>query len=299
MLKTSVRYFNVVVHHGSIRAAANFLRIHQSAVSRQIQALEAEYKATLLERHARGVRLTAAGEVLYASVQEIGCSADRARSEINALQGLKQGNVRVHTIEALVTHFLPNAIRQFQEQYPGVNFEVMAVSSDLVVAAVQQGDTDMGLCFTTPSTPGVAYAHRMTGKLFAIMRADHPLAGMQEISIANLSNWPIGISSRMTNSRMLFDRACESQGIEAHPKLETNSVELLHQFAFTKGAISVTSPYAVMEDIKRKRLVALPFRESELNTGNYEVLTMTGRKPSDAAERFIALLGREFKAMAK
>lgn len=298
MLKTSIRYFNAVVHHGSIRAAADFLRINQSAVSRQIQALEEEYDVTLLERHARGIRLTAAGEVLFANVREMGFAADRVRSEIDALQGLKHGHVRVHTIEALVTGLVPHAIRKFQEQFPGVNFEVMVVSSDLVVAAVKQGDTDLGLCFTTPLMPGVTRAHRMPGKLLAIMRPDHPLAKMRELSVSNLTTWPVGVTSRMTSSRELFDRACESRGVEVQPKLETNSVELLHQFAFTRDAIAVTSPYALMDDIENKLLVARPFREPELNAGNFEILTMLGRKPSVAAERFLLLLGREFERMA-
>lgn len=298
MLKTSVRYFTAVVHHGSIRAAANFLRIHQSAVSRQIQALEDEYGAALLERHARGIRLTTAGEVLFANVREVGFAVDRARSEIDALQGLKRGHVRVHTIEALVTHLVPQTIRRFQEQYPGVDFEVMVVSSDLVIEAVKQGVTDLGLSFTTPLMPGVARAHRLVGKLRAIMRPDHPLVNMRELSVRNLATWPIGLTSRMTSSRVLFDRACERIGIELQPKLETNSVALLHQYAFTQDAIAVTSPYALIDDIKSKRLVARPFIEPELSAGNFEILTMVGRKPSVAAERFLLFLGREFERMA-
>jgi DNA-binding transcriptional LysR family regulator len=292
LLKTSMRYFLAVVQHGSIRAAAEALLINQSAVSRQMQSLEEEYDVALLERYARGVRLTPAGEVLYSAIREMGFSADRTRSEIDALQGLKRGHIRIHTIESMLHQVVPSVIEKFHEQFPGVNFEVVLAGSDAVVAAVRNGETDFGLTLGSHAILGVKTVYRIDCKLSAIMRPDHKLASMRNLSVANLVTWPLGVATRPTGTRQLFDDACSARGVDIKPKLETNSVELLHRFAFMEDAVVVTSDMMFVSSIKEGKLVARPLIEAELNSGHFEVLTMMGRKPTVAAERFLILLGR-------
>ncbi|RYE09658.1 MAG: LysR family transcriptional regulator [Hyphomicrobiales bacterium] len=290
-----MRYFLAVVQHGSIRAAAEALLINQSAISRQIQSLEEEYEATLLDRHARGVRLTPAGELLFSAIREIGFASERAKSEISALQGLKRGHIKIHAIESMLQSVIPNVIEKFHEQFPGVNFEVILSGSDAVVTAVRNGETDFGLTLGTHATPGVKTIYKMDCRLTAIMRPDHPLAASRNLSIANLATWPVGVATRPTGTRQLFDDACRSRGVDILPKLETNSVELLHQFAFIQDAVVVTSDVVLAGSIKAGRLVARPLAEAELNSGSFEVLVMVGRKQTVAAERFLLFLGRAFE----
>lgn len=288
-----MRYFMAVVQHGSIRAASENLLINQSAISRQIQSLEQEYDVVLFERHARGARLTAAGELLFSAAREIGFAADRAHSEIHALHGLKRGHIKIHTIETMLHHVIPSVMGKFHEQFPGVTFEIILSSSDAVVSAVRNGETDFGLTFGAPATPGVKTMFRMGSKLVAIMRPDHPLAATRNLSVANLVTWPIGVATRPTGTRQLFDSACNARSVDIIPKLETNSVELLRSFALFQDAVSVTSDLAFPEALRSEKLISRPLAEGELNGAHVEVLTMAGRKPTVAAERFLLFLGRE------
>ena len=292
MLKTSMRYFLAVVQHGSIRAAAEALLINQSAISRQIQSLEEEYETSLLERHARGVRLTPAGELLFSAIRDIGFTSDRARSEINALQGLKRGHIKMHVIESMLQHVIPSVVEKFHDQFPGVNFEVMMTSSDAVISAVRNGECDFGITLGTHASPGVNAIYSVDCRLTAIMRPDHPLASVRNLSVANLATWPVGVATRPTGTRQLFDDACRARGVEIIPKIETNSVELLHQFAFMEDAVVVTSDLVFAASIKAGKLVKRSLAEAELNNRRFEVLVMSGRKPTVAAERFLLMLGR-------
>src|SRR6202048_2472257 len=135
MIKASLRYFGAVVQHGSIRAAADALHIAQSAVSRQLQSLEQELDVQLIERRARGIVPTPAGELLYRYCRDASFHVERLRSEIDALQGLRRGNVRIATVESLMTGLLPDAIDKFRAQHPGITFEVMMSGSDGGAAA--------------------------------------------------------------------------------------------------------------------------------------------------------------------
>ena len=294
MLKTSMRYFLAVVQHGSIRAASEALRINQSAISRQIQSLEQEYDTTLFERHARGTKLTQSGELLFTSVRDIGFAAERTRSEINALQGLKRGHIRIHTIELMLHSIIPSVMEKFRDRFPGVDFEIVLASSDVVASAVRNGESDFGMTFATPAAPGVSTVFRMPSRLAAFMRPDHKLAGGGTLAVGNLTTWPIGVANRPTGTRQLFDNACRARGVEITPKLETNSVQLLHHFAMMEDAVAVTCDLAFLSSVRGGQLVSRLLDDADLTTGHVELLAMTGRKPTVAAEKFLLFLGREF-----
>src|ERR1700686_5161665 len=129
MIKASLRYFGAVVQHGAFRAAAEAPHVAQWRASPQLQSLEQELDVQLIERRARGISPTPAGELLYRYWREASFHVERLRSEIDALQGLRRGNVRIATVESLTTGLLPDTIDKFRALPPGVTFEVMLSGS--------------------------------------------------------------------------------------------------------------------------------------------------------------------------
>ena len=297
MLKMSLRYFASVVQHGSIRAAAGELGVAQSAISRQVQALERELGAPLLERRPRGVALTQAGELLFAYARQTTFRAERLRSEIDALQGLRRGHVRVHAIEAMVPHLLPRAIDAFLAQFPGITFEVEIAGTDQVQAAVREGRAEIGVGFCPEPAEEVRPVFRAREPLFAIVAPDHPLAPRRQISVRELASWPVAVPTRMTGSRNLFDGACRQGRVEVRPALETNSVELLHRFALVGHGVAVLTRLTCIESLRAHQLVALRFQEPEMSSGTIDVITLAGRRLPVAAERFLVPLRRVLDAL--
>ena len=86
--ETALRYFQEVARCGSISQAASNLHVATSAISRQISGLEENLGMALFERHARGMNLTAAGELLLAHARRSAMDAERTLHDIAALQGL-------------------------------------------------------------------------------------------------------------------------------------------------------------------------------------------------------------------
>lgn len=296
MLKTSLRYFASVVQQGSIRAAAGALGVAQSAISRQIQALEHELGAALLERRPRGVALTKAGELLFAYARETAFHTERLRSEIDALQDLRRGHVRVHAIEAMVPHLLPLAIDAFLAQYPGITFEVEIAGTDQVQAAVREGLAEIGVGFSPEPANELRTVCRVRVPLLAIVARDHPLARRRRISVRELVAWPVAVPIRPTGSRNLFEAACRRRRVQVAPALQTSSVELLHRFALVGHGVAVLTRLTCIENLRARQLLALRFRETELNEGTIEVITLAGRRLPVPAERFLLALRRELDA---
>lgn len=90
MLNTALRYFLEVVDAGSLTLAAQKLHVAPSAVSRMVRKLEGEHQAQLFERHARGMVLTEAGQLLKAYARRASLDAERARAEIRELSQIGQ-----------------------------------------------------------------------------------------------------------------------------------------------------------------------------------------------------------------
>src|SRR3954471_4326972 len=105
-----MRVLREVAVQGSFSAAAEALSYTQSAVSQQIAALEREAGAVLVERGARGVRLTEAGRELVAHAEDILARLDAAERELEAIAGLRGGRVRLVSFASAASSILPPAI---------------------------------------------------------------------------------------------------------------------------------------------------------------------------------------------
>jgi signal transduction histidine kinase len=124
MQMSGLRYFLVVARTGSIAAASAQLNVAASAISRQIANLEAELDCVLFERRPRGMVLSPAGELLARHARQTLVRAEQVAAEIQELQGLARGFIRVATAEGFALDLLPNAIAEFHARHPGIRFEV-------------------------------------------------------------------------------------------------------------------------------------------------------------------------------
>lgn len=294
MIPASLRYFTAVARHGSLREAAEELHIAQSALSRQVQKLERDFGLPLLERHARGVRLTSAGEIFLRHAQANLRQVERVRSELDALKGLRRGLVTVRAIEALVPHLLPGAVTRFSARHPGIRFEVVIDGSDQVVAAVREGRCDIGLAFYPPADADLVTVFKMREPLVAVMAASHPLAGRPRVSLADCASYPIASPMRNTGSRILIDVACKAAGIHLVPTLETNSMPLRAGFVQVNDGITFLSRLSAWDSLRSGELVAVPIRDRLVNSATIDAITHASRQLPLAAEEFLRFLQGEF-----
>jgi DNA-binding transcriptional LysR family regulator len=297
MINASLRYFAAVARHGSFREAAEELHIAQSALSRRIQKLENEFGIGLFERHARGVRLTSAGDIFLRHAQANLRQIERARSELDALKGLRRGTVNVHSIEALAPHLLPQAVARFTARHPGIRFEIVVDGSDQVIAAVREGRTDIGLAFYPPAERDLATAFKMREPLVAVASASHPLAGRRRVSLADCARYPIAAPMRNTGSRLLIDIAAKAAGMHLAPMLESNSIPLRVEFVRVNHGITFLSRLSAWDSLQSGELVAVPIRERLVNNASIDAITHAGRQLPLAAEEFLRVLQAEFQTL--
>ena len=114
--------FVTTVEYGSFSKAAEILNYSQSGISRMIADLEKEWKVTLMERNKGGVRLTSDGTRLLPYAKNLIAEYEKLQMQVDELNGLQSGLIRIGTFSSVATHWIPNIIKEFQKDYPNIDY---------------------------------------------------------------------------------------------------------------------------------------------------------------------------------
>ncbi|MGI6246217.1 MAG: LysR family transcriptional regulator [Pseudochelatococcus sp.] len=126
-----VRIFYTVAEAGSFTRAGEDLGLSQSAVSRQVSALERELKAPLFHRHARGLILTEQGELLFRAARDMTMRLEATRARLSESRERPSGTLRVTTTPGLGTHWLTPRLGEFMDIYPDIRVELLLTDDEL------------------------------------------------------------------------------------------------------------------------------------------------------------------------
>lgn len=168
--------FLKTVELGSFTRAAETLGYTQSAVSRSIADLEREWNMTLLARNKDGILLNSQGRELLPYIQSL-CNAQRAlEDQISEMHELVRGTLRVGTFTSVSIHWLPSIIKDFLDQYPGIQFELVnkwefAEVEDMIV----RGEVDCGF-LGLPVSDTLESFFLFEDRLLTVLPSDHRLA---------------------------------------------------------------------------------------------------------------------------
>ena len=147
-----LRIFHAAAQQGSFTHAGEMLGMSQSAVSRQVGALEGELGTPLFHRHARGLILTEEGELLMRTAREIVLKLENVRSQLADSRGQPTGTLRVSTTVGLGSTWLTSRLDEFIDLYPGINLELILNDDELDVAMRQ---ADVAIRLRAPTQPDV------------------------------------------------------------------------------------------------------------------------------------------------
>jgi DNA-binding transcriptional LysR family regulator len=186
-----LRVLRAVAEHGSFAAAAAELQYTPSAISQQIAALERETGAVLVERGPRGTRLTQAGGVLDRHAAVVLGQLAAARAELDDLASLRGGSVALAAFESAWTSVVPTAVSAYRRAHPDVQLQLAEQDPVEAVAGVRAGVADVAFVFEPnalepAALDGLSRTVIVHDPLWAVLPADHPLAGAPAVDLAAL-----------------------------------------------------------------------------------------------------------------
>ncbi|MDO5518092.1 MAG: LysR family transcriptional regulator [Clostridium sp.] len=199
--------FIKTVEYGSFTKAAQALSYSQSGISRMINDLEKEWNVILVERVHRGVRLTSEGLKLLPYVKSV-CEEHRnLQMQVDELNGLQSGLIRIGTFSSVATHWLPNIIKNFQKDYPNINYELLLGDYKEIEQWVLEGRVDCGF-LVLPCRRELESISLELDKLLVILPEKHPLADCDKFPVNALCDDPFILLEKgeKTTISELFDK---------------------------------------------------------------------------------------------
>ena len=155
-----LKVFHAAAEAGSFTHAGEQLGLSQSAVSRQVSALEQELSVALFHRHARGLILTEQGELLYRTAHDVFMKLEAARTKLTDSRERPNGDLKVTTTPGLGVNWLIPRLGEFMELYPEIRINLVVTDEELDLSMRQ---ADVGIRMRQPSQPDV-----IQRKLFAV-----------------------------------------------------------------------------------------------------------------------------------
>jgi DNA-binding transcriptional LysR family regulator len=277
-------YFDAIIRHGSIRAAAEALRIASSALNRRVLDLEQEVGTILFDRLPSGVRLTAAGEVFAAHVRRTLNDIKQVGDQIEKMQGQFSGHVSIGSAESAAIDMLPGLIASFQREYPGARFTLAVGTPRDILSDLLEDRVDIILTHQEPIHHDVAVLARARMPFCALMRADHPLSAKSRLFINECQNFPIVLAQEQLAARALVDAALDAGSLKMLPVLVTNMFEVMKKYVRLTDAISFHFYLAQFGDQPLDGLVAVPLADRQLAEAKLMLGVRRGRVlPSSTA----------------
>lgn len=189
---TGLRVVREVARSGSFSAAADRLGYTQSAVSRQIALMEQAAGCRLFDRHARGVRLTAAGGLVVRHAETVVAELDTAREQLGRLIAGPPATIRVGAFSTAMAALVPRAVAATAARVP-----VREGLSPHLLTAVARGRLDLAVVTGDRALPdSVEVEPLLDDPLLVAVAADHPLANRISVTPAQLrgTQWIAGSS---------------------------------------------------------------------------------------------------------
>lgn len=154
-----------------------------------IHDLEKEWKITLLERGRTGVKLTSDGSRLLPFAKSLCDEYQKLQTQVDDLHGVQCGLIRIGTFSSVATHWLPNIIKAFQKDYPGIDYELLLRDYTEIEEWIAEGRVDCGF-LRLPTRKDFETIHLERDQLLAILPEDHPLAGCDKVPLAAMCGEP-------------------------------------------------------------------------------------------------------------
>ncbi|MDX8150829.1 LysR family transcriptional regulator [Patulibacter brassicae] len=257
-----LRVLREVARHGSISAAAEALDYTQPAMSRQLAALERTAGRPLVERTARGTRLTPLGEILLRRAETVLAELDAAQADLERYEDPGERPVRLVTFQTAIASFVPDAIAEVRRRAPGTVVEVELRSDARDATAALHGDRlDVWLVNAAPRERHDARVHAVRRDPFwCCLPVGHPAADAPFVGLRTLARERLVLTAdSLCADRALILDACAAAGFR--PRVAAHCDDP----ATTQGLVAAGAGIAILPEMaltaRRDDVVLRPLGE--------------------------------------
>src|ERR1700756_4356911 len=221
----------------------------QSAVSAQIRQLEQAYHARLLDRSAKSVELTPAGEVLYEYAEKLLRLRDESVQVVADRGNVVQGPVVFGANEATCLYLLPDIFAEFQRRFPLVHISIYRNFSHKILQRIEDGSIDIGIVTLPAKSPNLKVHHIHRDRLRFMVSTRNPLAHRTKIPLEEVAGQPL-IFPRTGYTRQVLDKLFRPYRARLRVVMELPSIGMIKRFVAADAGVSIISENFAKDQVK-------------------------------------------------
>ncbi len=252
-----LRIFHAVAEAGSFTHAGKTLNLSQSAVSRQISALEETLHVPLFHRHARGLILTEQGELLHRTAQEVFAKLSMTEAILADSKERPKGPLVVTATVGFSTLWLTPHISEFLDLYPDISMTIICEDRELDLS---MREADIAIRMRLPTQPDLVQRHLMSVHLHAYASAEYiekwgmPMT-TEDLDDHRLIVYSDGPLARITNPGWLLKRGSDEHGGQRRPIFKVNNTLGMLRAVESGIGIAALPDYIIESDSKAVRVL--------------------------------------------
>lgn len=223
----ALRWFQQVTDGVTVTEVADLAMVSQPGVSRALARLEREAGAPLLERSGRVLRPTHAGQLFKRHVDAAMHHLDDGLAAIQQLLDPEAGTVTLAFQLSFGNWLIPEVVRSFHQQHPGVEFRLEQSRDALGSSLVAQGAVDLEITARRPRNPAVRWDRLFSQRLELAVPPGHRLAGAATADLAEVADDDFILLTSSWELRQLTDQLCAAAGVTPHVVFEGDDLPTL------------------------------------------------------------------------
>jgi DNA-binding transcriptional LysR family regulator len=281
--------FDAVALEGSVTGAGRRLRISQPAASRQLRQLEDAVGAPLVDRLPKGVRLTAAGELLAGYSRRVFALADEAERAVAELQGLKRGSLTIGASTTIGIYFLPDLLARFRKQFPLVDLHMQVSNTRVIQRDLVEHRVDIAVTEGFIHWPELDARVFLVDEIVPIVAPGHPLASSRRVSVKRFCDEPLLMREKGSGTREVVEEALRRKGIVVQPMMDLGSTEAIKRSVAAGVGVAFVSALTIEQELRDGRLVSPGLHDCRMRR-SLHVVQAKDRSVSKAVGAFLELL---------
>ncbi len=284
-----LRLFAAVVDHGGFTKAAESLHLSQPAISKSLNELERQLGLTLLDRGGRSIRLTDAGQTLYARARELFGVERIAEQELREIRGLKRGVLRIGASTTIATYMLPPYLGRFHLRHPGIRIRATSANTRTVLRMLLESRVDVALVEGPVSHPQVEIQPWREDELVVISHPEHRLLYSTGVDVAMLVREQFIVREPGSGTRDVIARALALHGARLAKTMRVGGTEAIKQAVAAGLGLAIVSRAAAADQLALGRIAVLSV-EGLVMRRTLGQIKLRGRVPTAAARELELLL---------
>lgn len=283
-----LRIFSAVARHSSFARAAEALHLSPPTLSLQVKQLSETVGEPLFEQLGKKIFLTAAGQALADTCQDIENRMERLEQDLGALHGVEKGRLNIAILTSL-KYTVPKLLAGFCKVHPGIDVSLFVGNRETLLQRLVANQDDLYIMGQPPQPLDVVVEDFAENPLVVVAPPAHPLVGQANITPRRLESEPFVLREPGSGTRLTAERFFAAHGVTLRNRLEVSSTEAIKQTVAGGLGLAVLSSTTVVPELALGELVQLDIQGFPLIRYWY-VIYPKGRKLSAAASAFKASL---------